>query len=187
MKLSWLSRGGGEEKFAAVFREALSAQGIELAVDKKDWSAWAKDMDAYAFELTWCAWSGGRFKDPESMWFSEEGAREGGQNLCGFADERVDGLVRAARTEESAARRHEMVKEIDGILCREVPYILLWFAESTRLCFWNRFGMPEKPLGTYGDESAARRLWWHDPEAARALAEAREKDRDLPPPYGEAP
>lgn len=187
MKLSWLSRGSTDEKFIAVFREALSAQGIELAVDKKDWSAWAKDMDTYAFELTWCAWSGGRFKDPESMWFSEEGAREGGQNLCGFADARVDELVRAARTEESAAKRHEMVKEIDGILCREVPYILLWFAESTRLCFWNRFGMPEKPLGTYGDESAARRLWWHDPEAVRALAEAREKDRDLPPPFGAAP
>ncbi|NCC93057.1 MAG: ABC transporter substrate-binding protein [Opitutae bacterium] len=181
LRLRYLSRGGTDDKFTAIFQEDLKDVGIELVVDKKDWAAWSKDMDEYHFDLTWAAWSAGLFKNPESMWHSREGARPSGQNITGFGHPEVDALIEAQRTEFDVQKRHAMVREIDAILAREVPYILLWNKNDTRLLWWNKFGMPDAPLGKYGDERSAYQLWWVDPDAAADLAHARKTGRVLPP------
>ena len=181
LRLRYLSRGSTDDKFTAIFQEDLKNVGIELVVDKKDWAAWSKDMDEYHFDLTWAAWSAGLFKNPESMWHSREGARPSGQNITGFGHPEVDVLIEAQRTEFDVQKRHAMVREIDAILAREVPYILLWNKNDTRLLWWNKFGMPDAPLGKYGDERSAYQLWWVDPDAAADLAHARKTGRVLPP------
>jgi len=180
LRLRYLSRGGTDDKFTAIFQEDLKDVGIELTVDKKDWAAWSKDMDEYHFDLTWAAWSAGLFKNPESMWHSKEADRPSGQNITGYKNPEVDARVEAQRTEFDVHKRHAMVREIDAMLTRDVPYILLWNKSSTRLLWWNKFGMPEAPLGKYGDERSAYGLWWFDPDAAADLAHAMETGRALP-------
>ena len=180
LRLRYLSRGGGDDKFTAIFQEDLKDVGIELVVDKKDWAAWAKDMDTYNFDLTWAAWSAGLFKDPESMWSSLEADRPSGQNLAGFRNAEVDGLIAAQRTELDVQKRHDIVRRIDAILVREIPYVLLWNLNYTRLLWWNKFGMPDAPLGKHGDERAAHTYWWQDPDASADLAHAMATGRALP-------
>ena len=180
LRLRYLSRGGGDDKFTAIFQEDLKDVGIELVVDKKDWAAWAKDMDTYNFDLTWAAWSAGLFKDPESMWSSLEADRPSGQNLAGFRNAEVDELIAAQRTELDVQKRHETVRRIDAILVREIPYVLLWNLNYTRLLWWNKFGMPDAPLGKHGDERAAHTYWWQDPDASADLAHAMATGRALP-------
>ena len=180
LRLRYLSRGGGDDKFTAIFQEDLKDVGIELVVDTKDWAAWAKDMDTYNFDLTWAAWSAGLFKDPESMWSSLEAARPSGQNLAGFRNAEVDELIAAQRTEMDVQKRHETVRRIDAILVREIPYVLLWNLNYTRLLWWNKFGMPDAPLGKHGDERAAHTYWWQDPDASADLAHAMATGRALP-------
>ena len=180
LRLRYLSRGGGDDKFTAIFQEDLKDVGIELVVDTKDWAAWAKDMDTYNFDLTWAAWSAGLFKDPESMWSSLEADRPSGQNLAGFRNAEVDELIAAQRTELDVQKRHETVRRIDAILVREIPYVLLWNLNYTRLLWWNKFGMPDAPLGKHGDERAAHTYWWQDPDASADLAHAMATGRALP-------
>ena len=180
LRLRYLSRGGTDDKFTAIFQEDLKDVGIELIVDKKDWAAWAKDMDAYNFDLTWAAWSAGLFKNPESMWASREADRPSGQNIAGYKNPEVDALIDAQRAEFDVQKRHDIVRKIDAILARDVPYVLLWNLNYTRLLWWNKFGMPEAPLGKYGDERAAHAYWWFDPDAAADLARAMETGRALP-------
>ena len=180
LRLRYLSRGSTDDKFTAIFQEDLKDVGIELVVDKKDWAAWAKDMDTYNFDMTWAAWSAGLFKNPESMWASQEADRPSGQNLTGFKDPEVDAWIAAQRTEFDVGKRHEIVRKIDAILAREVPYVLLWNLNYKRLLWWNKFGMPDAPLGKYGDERAAHAYWWADPDAAADLARAMETGRALP-------
>ena len=180
LRLRYLSRGDTDDKFTAIFQEDLKDVGIELAVDKKDWAAWAKDMDAYNYELTWAAWSAGPFKNPESMWASKEADRPSGQNVTGYKNPEVDALIDAQRTEFDVAKRHEIVRKIDALLARDVPYVLLWYKQGTRLLWWNKFGVPDQPLGKYGDERSAHATWWYDPDAAADLARARETGRALP-------
>ena len=138
-------------------------------------------MDDYHFDMTWAAWSAGLFKDPESMWYSKEADRAAGQNITGYKNPAVDALIEAQRTEMDVQKRHAMVRRIDEQLTRDVPYILLWNKNDTRLLWWNKFGMPADPLGKYGDERSAYNLWWYDPDAAADLAHARTTDRMLPP------
>lgn len=181
LRLRYLSRGGTDDKFTAIFQEDLKDVGIDLVVEKKDWAAWSKDMDDYHFDMTWAAWSAGLFKDPESMWYSKEADRAAGQNITGYKNPAVDALIEAQRTEMDVQKRHAMVRRIDEQLTRDVPYILLWNKNDTRLLWWNKFGMPADPLGKYGDERSAYNLWWYDPDAAADLAHARTTDRMLPP------
>ena len=181
LRLRYLSRGGTDDKFTAIFQEDLKDVGIDLVVEKKDWAAWSKDMDDYHFDMTWAAWSAGLFKDPESMWYSKEADRAAGQNITGYKNPAVDALIEAQRTEMDVQKRHAMVRRIDEQLTRDVPYILLWNKNDTRLLWWNKFGMPADPLGKYGDERSAYNLWWYDPDAAADLAHARTTNRMLPP------
>ena len=180
LRLRYLSRGDMDDKFTAIFQEDLKDVGIELVVDKKDWAAWTKDMDEYNYDMTWAAWSAGLFKNPESMWAAKEADRPAGQNITGYKNPAVDALIDAQRPEFDVQKRHEIVRQIDALVTRDVPYILLWNKRDTRLLWWHKFGLPDAPLGKYYDERAAHAYWWYDPDAAADLARARATDRALP-------
>ena len=180
LRLRYLSRGATDDKFTAIFQEDLKDVGIELIVDKKDWAAWTKDMDEYSFDMTWAAWSAGIFKNPESMWLSKEADRPSGQNITGYKNPDVDALIEAQRTEFDVQKRHDIVRRIDAIVTKDMPYVLLWNKSDTRLVWWNKFGLPDAPLGKFGDERSAHAYWWYDPDAAADLSHAMKTGRVLP-------
>ncbi len=176
----FLTRDSTTDKFLAVYREALRGAGIQLEVERKDIASWFRDMDAYNFDMTWAAWGAGLYKDPESLWSSAEAARPSGNNITGFADPRVDALIDAQRAEFDVAKRHEICRQVDRILTEACPYVLLWNADSTRLLYWNRFGVPPTVLSKFGREDGALVYWWYDPDAAEDLADAMATGRSLP-------
>ena len=45
------------------------------------------------FDLTWAAWGGGVFKDPEPMWFAKYADEKGQNNLAGIKNKEVDALI----------------------------------------------------------------------------------------------
>lgn len=182
--INFLSRSATADRFLLIFREALAQVGIQLNIDRKDWSAWAKDMDEYNFDMTWAAWGAGVFKDPESMWHSKHRDQPSGNNITGYANPVVDEKIDSIKEEFDVDKRHAVVREIDAILAEEVPYILLWHIDYVRLLYWNRFGMPDHVLTKYGDESASEVLWWADPALDADLDAARKSGKKLP---GKAP
>jgi len=165
----FLTRSASSEKFLAIYAEDLKDAGIEMILDKKDWAAWAKDMDEFNYQMTWAAWSSGIFKDPESMWRSGEADRKGGNNITGFKNEKVDGLIDAQRGIFDVEKRNEINREIDQIVYNAHPYVLLWNIRHTRLLYWNKFGTPEAVLSKYGDERSAYWLWWLDEDSLADL------------------
>ncbi len=179
LSFSFLSRDASSNRFLQIFDQALKDVGVRMTIDQKDWSAWAKDMDEFNFDMTWAAWGAGLFKDPESMWASREADRQSGNNITGFRHPRVDELIEQQKTEFDVAKRHDMVREIDAILVAECPYVLLWNSKTVRLLYWNKFGTPPTVLGKYSYESVG--YWWYDQENAADLAEARATNTPLPP------
>jgi microcin C transport system substrate-binding protein len=178
LAFSFLTRDPSSNKFLQIFDKALKDVGIQMTIDQKDWSAWSKDMDEYNYQMTWAAWGAGLFKDPEGMWASKEASRQGGVNITGFQDARVDELIEKQKTEFDVEKRHAMCREIDQILCEQVPYVLLWNTNSVRLLYWNKFGTPPTVLGKYSYESVD--YWWYDEENAADLVEAMALDLALP-------
>jgi len=178
-KFEFLSRGGND-KFIAVFNEALKDVGITMAIVSKDWSAWAKDMDDFNFDMTWAAWGGGLFKDPEQLWSSREAANKGSSNITGFADPEVDRLIDLQKTEFDTAKRNEILRQIDRRLCEQCPYILLWNLNYTRTLYWNRFGRPATLFGKYGGDSGDL-FWWSDRDREDELRYCMETNSPMPP------
>jgi microcin C transport system substrate-binding protein len=174
----FLTRSAASGKFLAIYNEALKDVGIKMSIDQKDWAAWSKDMDGFHFDMTWAAWGAGLFKNPEPMWSSKEASRPGGSNITGFSDPRVDKLIEKQKTMFDVHARHEICRQIDQIVYRQFPYVLLWNINYVRLLYWNRFGMPDTVLGKYSMEDTG--YWWFDEDNAMELEEAMKHGDPLP-------
>lgn len=177
---TFLSRSSTEDRTLAPFRAALGAQGIEMKIERVDFANWMKQMDSFNFDMTWSAMGGSTIKTPEVMWYSAEADRPQSNNTTGFRNGRVDELVAAEKSMMKMSDRIDAYREIDSILAREIPYALLWQSDTTRLIYWNRFGMPDTVLPRLGDETSALAYWWYDSDRDEELKEAVSEGRFLP-------
>jgi len=180
LEITFLTRSASSHKFLAIYEEDLKDVGIALKIENKDWAAWAKDMDTFNYQMTWAAWGAGLFKNPEGMWSSNEAIRNGGNNITGFKHPEVDKLIDEQKQIFDVTKRHEICKKIDQYLIDDVPYVLLWNINYTRLLYWNKFGTPNTVLSKYGDESSAYWYWWYDPDFDAELQDAMQNDLSLP-------
>jgi microcin C transport system substrate-binding protein len=179
-RFTFLNREESSNKFLAIYREDLKDVGIDMKIEVKDGAAWTKDMHEFKYDMTWAAWSGGLFKDPEEMWASAEADRKSGSNITGFKDAKVDALIEKQRTLFDVAQRNAICREIDSLVAGQCPYALLWNLNYVRLLYWNRFGTPRTVLSKYGDEQSAYSLWWPDEDSAADLKQAMDKGLPLP-------
>ena len=177
----FLTRSASAEKFLAIYAEDLKDAGIEVLIDKKDWAAWAKDMDEYNFQMTWAAWGAGIFKDPEGMWSSQEADRKGGNNITGFKNKKVDEYIKIQRSIFDINERNRIIRKIDKIVYDATPYVLLWNINYTRLLYWNRFGTPDTVISKYGSEGSAYWYWWFDEDSEADLKDSMENNSYLIP------
>ncbi len=176
----FLTRDSTSDRFLAIYAEALKKAGIALAIDRKDFASWMRDMDAFNFDMTWCSYGGGLFRDPEYMWHSHEADRPAGNNVTGFKDPRIDALIERQKTEFDPARRNAILREIDTVLAASVPFVLLWNSDATRLLYWDKFGVPDTVLSKYGGEGSVITYWWFDPDSAADLKENMAANQPLP-------
>lgn len=174
-----LERDKGTEKYFTTFMEVAKELGIKVKIENTDLAGWSARMDKFDFMLTWCAWGGGIFKDPEPMWHSKYADQEMQHNYPGLKIKEVDELIEKQKTIFDVEKRHAIVKQIDQIIYKQYPYVLLWHLPSTRLLYWNKFGMPKNPLGRYGGESFATDYWWFDPEKNAQLEKAIKEKQSL--------
>ena len=172
LRFQFLTRDGSTEKYLALCNSAFKEVGIEMKIERKDFAAWMRDMDAYNFDMTWASWGEVIFRDPESMWHSREADRPSGNNLTGFKDPRVDALIEKQKNVFSITERNAIDREIDALVTAAVPYVLLWNLDAVRLLYWDAFGMPDTVLSKSGDERSLLGYWWYDADSAAELKAA---------------
>ena len=181
LSFTFLTRDASSDKFLALYTEDLKEIGVEMKIERKDWAAWTRDMDAYNFDMTWASWSSGIFKDPEGMWSSAEADRPGGNNITGFKSPDVDKLIEQQKTVFNLSERNDICRLIDALVTAEVPYVLLWNTDTTRLLYWDKFGTPPTVLSKFGDERSLLAYWWFDADSEADLKAAKEAGEPLPP------
>lgn len=177
---TFLSRDPTEDKFLALFDQELRAQGITMSIVRKDFASWMRDMDEFAFDMTWASWGAGTVKYPELAWSGAEADRKGSNNITGFRSAEVDRLIAAEKGMDDAAARLDAYRKIDALVAAEVPYVLLWQTDSTRLIYWNKFGTPDGVLAPAMREEAALPYWWYDADRADELERAMRDGGFLP-------
>jgi microcin C transport system substrate-binding protein len=175
-----LDRDRKTEKYFTIFLEQAKYLGIDAKIETTDLAAWSARVDKYDFDMTWAAWGSGIFKDPEAQWYSKYADEDGQPNLTGLKLPSVDRLIEAQKNEFDVNRRHNIVKKIDQLIYKEHPYVLLWHLDNTRILYWNKFGMPEAPLGRYGSEDFATDYWYFDSKKNSQLKECISKRTTCP-------
>ena len=178
-EFSILIRSQNIERYFTIFIEKLKRVGIIAKIESTDLASWSQKIDKYNFDMTWVSWGQGIFKDPEPQWYSEYANQDSQSNIVGFQSKKVDSLIQKQRTEFSIEKRNEMNKQIDKMIYKEHPYVLLWHLDNTRLLYWNKFSYPKKPLGIYSDESFIYDYWWEDTEKKKKLEKAMKENKKI--------
>jgi len=171
-EFTFLSRSGTEDKFLALFDHALRDAGISMKIVRKDFAGWMRDMDSFNYEMTWAAWGAGHVKYPELAWSSKEADRKGSNNITGYKSAETDAIIAAEKGMDSASDRLDAYRRIDALVAAQVPYVLLWQTDCTRILHWNKFGMPPAVLSRSERERASLVYWWYDDDRARELDDA---------------
>ena len=180
LDFTFLSRSATEDKFLALFDQELRRLGVKMTIVRKDFASWMRDMDEFAYDMTWAAWGAGVVKYPELAWSGAEADRKGSNNITGFKSAAVDQLIAEEKGMDSSADRLAAYRKMDALIAAEQPYVLLWQSDATRLLHWNKFGMPPTVLSPFEREDSILTYWWYDEDRVSELNWAMKSDGFLP-------
>ena len=170
-----------DKRHLTLYVNDLKKVGIQASIEQLSLSTIRRRLDNHEFDMYWIAWGAGRLRDPEGVWHSKTAQPRATQNIPGFEDKLVDDLIEKQKTMNSLDARNGVLRRIDARLNELIPYVLLWQSDHTRLLYWNRFGTPKYVLDKFNRENAAIVYWWLDPAKEKALKEAMQANKPLPP------
>jgi microcin C transport system substrate-binding protein len=165
-------RSALSERGLTVFQESTKRAGIELELQLLTPASGWKNMREKEYELMSTAWGAIIFPNPESSWHSRLADMVDNNNVTAFRSERVDELCDIYDTEYDVQKRIDIIREMDGIIYNEHPYILGWYGPAQRVAFWNKYDMPEWGIPRIGDPSNMHQIWWVNPELETQLTAA---------------
>jgi peptide/nickel transport system substrate-binding protein len=111
-------------RMATLAKEVMTRAGIEMRLQRIEWSAFVKRLREHEFDACTLAWSGSPRSDPTQIWHSA--SIQGGSNYVGFHSARADQLIETARTEFDDERRNELYRELGRLLYEQQPYTWLF-------------------------------------------------------------
>ncbi|MBN2532410.1 MAG: ABC transporter substrate-binding protein [Spirochaetales bacterium] len=170
------------EKHLTIFKEECEKVGVKVNLALIAPSSIRKKVFTdYDYDMIWISWGGTLFPGIEDLWRSTYADEPNTNNIAGYKNPDVDALLDIYLEEFDIKKRIALMKEIDSILTRDIPTILLWSAPYTRLMYWNKFGMEPKILKKYVDEDSIFSDWWIEKEKLSALKNAVKAGNTLVP------
>lgn len=180
LTLTWYSEL--TEKFLTSYKEACKQVGVDIVLDRTNPETMWKNLMERKFQMVSIAWGGLIFPNPETSFHGSLADQNDNNNITGVNIARVDELCKEYDVAYTQEERRRIIREIDGLVFKEHPYVLQWYQPCQRVAYWNKFGMPEWGLHRFSEWEDAFSSWWVDPEKAEALKEARKNDSKLEVP-----
>jgi microcin C transport system substrate-binding protein len=166
------------EKYLTVFVEDCKRAGVKANLERFSWATLIKKMEQYDFDTVTIGWSGTLFPDPEQLWHSRHLNEPGGSNLPAYQNPEVDRMIDSLPEIFDQKKRTEIIKTIDKLIYQDVPYLLFWDADYSRIFYKNIFGRPQTVLSKYA--SGIIKYWWIDPEKVERYEKAVKNRQALP-------
>ena len=155
-----------------IYQEDAKSAGIKLDLLFETPASRWKSMRQKNFDLTSTAWGALVNPNPETSFGGALADQLDNNNVTSFSSARVDELCVEYDNEYDVQRRREIIREIDGIIYKEQPYVLGWFNPSQRMAYWNKYSMPAWGSTKTADYDSLHYTWWVDPVKEAALKEA---------------
>jgi len=170
------------ERIWLVVKEDYEEAGIKFNLKLIDQSTRIKKVGDRQFDITFQAWTGLLFPNPETTWSSKLANQLQNNNITGFADPTVDKLMAQYNVTFERAKQKELTRQIDAIVFSKYQFAYGWYANFMRMLYWNRFGHPKNYVRRIGDQlyEEVILLWWWDPQKDAVLRKAMKDKTDLP-------
>jgi peptide/nickel transport system substrate-binding protein len=111
-------------QIATLAKEELGRAGIDMQIQKVEWSAFSKRLREHSFDACTLLWGGGPRDDPTQIWHSK--SQKGGSNYVGYNNPEADKLMEDARVILDGEARSAMYRKLHRILYDEQPYTWLY-------------------------------------------------------------
>lgn len=160
------------EQWMTIYQEELRKAGIRLNLRFLTPETLFQLTAEHKFDLAYLGWTGLTFPNPETSFSSKLADQQNTNNITGMKNARIDQILGLYDTEFDQQKRAALIRELDGILATEHPYILTWEEPFHRMAFWNKFGQPESYLTRLGDAREPPTLWWIDSQKEQQLKRA---------------
>ncbi len=161
------------ERHLTVFQEACKKAGIRLELQLLTPATAWKNLRQKEYALMSVAWGALVFPNPETSFLGKLADLKDNNNVTGFKHPRVDELCAEYDREYDINRRTRIIREIDGIIYNQHPYILGWYLPSQRVLFWNKYGMPRWGGSRLANADQLFFCWWVDPKKEKRLEQAK--------------
>lgn len=152
------------ERIWLVAKQDFEKGGIKFDLKVVDGATLLKKVTDRQFTIHYQSWGSILFPNPETSWRSDLADLPANNNITSFKNARVDELCEEYNKVLDRKKQKEITREIDKIVCSEVPYAFGWYAGYMRILYWDRFGHPERYVTRITDqvEEAILTYWWWD-------------------------
>ena len=134
------------EKYLTLYKEDLKKEGIDLKLNRVDWTTFVRSLDDKKFDAVMLGWSGGQIDlDPKQIWHSKS-AEKGGSNFISYSNPKVDKLIDQGRKQMNKQDRIKYFKQVYRHIAKDTPYIFMF---SSRVYFYGVNQRVKRPKDTF--------------------------------------
>lgn len=123
---------------AKVIKSQLEKIGIAVNISEMEEGAWAEKINSGNYDL--CLLAGYQGPDPDNMTIRV--GTNGGLNVSGYSNEKVDELLAKARVLTAEEERGPIYKEVQQILLEDLPFVPIVEYAGYYACPSNIVGVP---------------------------------------------
>ena len=146
----------GAARMATKLKEDFGRAGIDLQLQRVEWSAFVKQLRDKDFDACTLAWGDSSPRgDPTQIWHSD--SINGGSNYISFRNARADAIMDEARVTLDESKRNVLYRELHRLLYAEQPYTWLYVRPRLSLIHRRIHGVRESLPGWQFED------WWVEP------------------------
>ena len=171
MSFTFLMDDPSYERVTLPYVQNLRKLGMDVQVRTVDPAQYQHAVDEYDFDVIMMTYPGSDIPGNETRdyWSCAAAKSQGSFNFPGICDPAVDALVEKMISATDRDTLRTVGRELDRVLLWNWYLVPNWHLRSTRLAWWDRFGMSGKPLR----EGMNFDAWWVDPQKAAHIEETR--------------
>ena len=112
------------EALVLVFQQQLHRLGIEMEVQRIEWSVYTKRLRSGEFDACMLAWIMDAENDPYQLWHSSQ--IDGGSNYLAYANPELDRMAEQIRGVFDRAERQAILRRFNQTVVDEAPLLLVY-------------------------------------------------------------
>ena len=145
-------------RIATAIQDQLADVGIELTISSYDWGTFYADVKAGRFQMYSLSWVGLKQPDIFRYAFHSSSVPPQGANRGRYRAGTVDQMIEAAEASKDLTMRAALYRNIQQQLLVDLPYIPLWYEDTTLIVRDSIVGYDTGLDGYYDGLAATQRV-----------------------------